>query len=69
MIESPLIQELTDESAQRIILRVLAARFGPVPDEVAERVRSASGDDELDAVIDKAVMCADLESFCQSLED
>ena len=69
MIESPLIQELTDERAQRAVLTVLDTRFGFVPDEVADRVGSVSGDEELEALLKDAVKCPNLESFCQSIED
>lgn len=75
MIESPLIQELFDErlrevvteniraTVQQNILAVLEARFGEVPGDVAEPIRSIVDEGRLNALVRSAASCPDLEAF------
>jgi hypothetical protein len=67
MIESPSIQEIIDQTMQkmahRYILRVLEARFGQLPAEVSEEVNAVSEEDQLQDLLDFAVLCPDLASF------
>jgi predicted transposase YdaD len=71
MFESPLIQELlvqrSQEVKQQAILRFLAARLGPVPDDVANALRAIDDEQELDSLIDDSALCPDLEAFRQRL--
>ena len=75
MIESPLIDELFAEKAREIscqtasrnVLTILETRFGAVPDEVADQVRSVADDDRLTDLVRKAASCHDLESFRDAL--
>ncbi len=67
MIESPLIEELvaenTRETMQRAILAFLDARFGAVPQDLADQIRAVSEEDRLSDLVRKAGSCGDLESF------
>lgn len=63
MIESPLIQELVVERMHKDILRVLAARFGPIPPAVASALQTIQDEAKLDDLIDWAARCPDLEAF------
>ena len=75
MIESPLIQELLEqrskqvrnEAGQHHIVRVLAARFGSVPDDLIQTLHAIRDDQKFDVLIDCAVLCPDLEAFRQRL--
>jgi hypothetical protein len=55
MIESPLLKEVEKrgrmEGARRVILLFLAARFGPLPEELSAKVRSIKGERGLDVLI------------------
>jgi hypothetical protein len=66
-IESPLIQEVVEEVvAQRVhkaILRVLATRFGSVPQDIEAAVRAVQDESRLDQLVDWTVLCPDLEAF------
>ncbi len=46
--------------AQEIVLRVLEARFGPLPPPVAERVRQTDNQSTLDALVVRAATAASL---------
>jgi hypothetical protein len=67
MIESPMVQELlaenTQQTAHRIILNVLEARFGPVPGEVSAALRRKVDETALDALAKLAGSCPDLDAF------
>jgi hypothetical protein len=63
MIESPLIQELLAERMQKDILRFLAARFGPIPQEVATSLQAIQNETKLEDLADWAGRCTDLEAF------
>jgi hypothetical protein len=75
MIESPLIDELFDELfAERLaegrhesILEVLKARFGEVPAELENRIRSVQDKDALTHMTRSAAACRDLAAFQKSL--
>lgn len=63
MNESPLIQELMAEKLQDAILRILKARFGDVPSDLVEYLRAVTREKKLNALIDKAAVCRNLEAF------
>ena len=63
MIESPLIREIVAEGRQKDILRILRTRFGPVPPEVEAEVKSILDETVLDAAIELAASCPDMEHF------
>lgn len=79
MIESPLIQELVEEAEARgkavgrtegkaegkheAILTFLRARFGVVPDELAEAVTAIREERVLDTLLTHAARCRNLTSF------
>jgi hypothetical protein len=67
MIESPLIQEMmaknTAQTMHKDIVRVLARRFGSVPEEVAAAVRTIYDESKLEELVDEAASCSDLEGF------
>ena len=67
MIESPMLREILAENTQqtthRHTLRLLEKRFGPVPAEVSAAVRLTVDEMALDALLDLAATCPDLDSF------
>ena len=67
MIESPVLQEFVHEAVaearQRDILRVLGARFGAVPQEIAAALRSVQDEAKLDELVDWASRSPSLEAF------
>jgi hypothetical protein len=67
LLESPLIQELLEEKLrevrQAVLLRVLQARFGPVPQDLADRVRAIQDVEFLWSLLDPAVVSPDLDTF------
>jgi hypothetical protein len=71
MIESPLIREMmaknTAETRHKDILRVLARRFGPVPEQLGVAVRAVHDESKLEELLDEAASCLDLESFQKRL--
>jgi hypothetical protein len=79
MIESPLIKEITERAEARgqargatrakqdSILRILNARFKTVPEDVSQRLLAITDLDRLDLLFDRALQCADLESFRSDL--
>ena len=71
MIESPLIKEIVDETKQaakqEAIVEVLQARFGTVPDDFRERLRSVRAEKKLNIFIKHAAQCADLAGFRKRL--
>jgi hypothetical protein len=72
MIESPLIDEIVSEAEVKArhedIIEVLRTRFGAVPSELADRIRSVTSEDGLTQLIRSAAMCKDLEVFGKSLK-
>ena len=71
MIESPLIDEIVSEAVARAchesILEFLRVRFGAVPSELEDRIRSVQGKDDLARLTRSAATCSDLESLSPSL--
>lgn len=71
MIDSPILNELIAEREaqvmQKAVLRLLADRFGPVPVDVAQRVKDVTNADQLMQLISQAGRCPDLEAFRQAL--
>jgi hypothetical protein len=67
MIELPLIQELmaknTAHTMHNVIVRVLARRFGSVPEEMAAAVRTIYDESKLEELVEEAASCPDLEGF------
>ena len=63
MIESPLIQELMAETKHKDILRFLAARFGPIPKDLATALQNIQDTERLDNLVEWAGLCPDLEAF------
>lgn len=67
MFESPLIQEIVTKEVTRVrhdsILRVLKARFRPVPPDLATAVQEIGAAWQLDKLVRYAATCPDLESF------
>jgi hypothetical protein len=69
MIESPLIQEILNEQQQANILRVLRARFGQAADAVLAAVQQRTNPEQLDQLLDFAVLCPSLEAFQERLRN
>jgi hypothetical protein len=63
IIESPLIQEILAENLQETILKLLQAKFGPVPPEVGAKVRDIQDVERLQQVNLSAGVCTDLNAF------
>ena len=67
MIESPLIKELEEEftlkAMHKSILRVLEARFGPVPEDVRTAVQRVVNEPALLEMTSLAARCPDLDAF------
>ena len=63
MIESPWLDDLVCRTRQKDILRILAHRFGVVPPEMAAGLRNVESEESLDALVDWAMTCPDLEAF------
>lgn len=71
MIESPILKELMDErearTMQRVVLRFLKARFETVPTDIKNAIEMTSNRDKLDALVDWAGLCSDIDAFRQKL--
>ena len=71
IVESPLLKEILEDVRQEsrqeghhdLILRLLAKRFGPVPDQLVERVRGVRDEGRLQQLFDLADDCHDLAAF------
>ena len=63
MIESPVLQELLAERSHRVILRVLSARLGAVPPEIATALAAVQDEGKLEELADWAGRCPTLEAF------
>jgi hypothetical protein len=61
-VKERVAKERRDRS-QRILLRFLRARFGPVPPETRAAVQAVEDETRLDALIDLAAQCPDLDAF------
>jgi len=71
MIESPLIQEIMQETVvktlQEAILQMLAARFGAVPPELTGRLNALHDEPLLRKLVRSAATCPDLKTFGEQL--
>jgi hypothetical protein len=67
MIESPVLQRwfLEREVSQLhdLILKKLGGRFAPVPEDVSAAVRVTQDKSRLEALLDAAYTCTDLDAF------
>lgn len=67
MIESPVLIELLEERERecyhRVILQILARRFGAIPEALAAQVHSVQNLDQLKQLINHAIDCPDLDAF------
>jgi len=63
MIESLLIREIVGDRFHKVILKLLATRFGPVSPDLEAEVRSILDESVLDAVIELAAFSPDLKHF------
>jgi hypothetical protein len=68
MIESPLLNNLIAEEVQRNLLQLLEDRFGPVPFDIAQRVKDITNLEHLRQLTSQAGRCPDLDSFRRALE-
>ena len=59
MIESPLIREIVGDRFHKVILKLLATRFGPVSPELEAEVRSILDESVLDSVMELAAFSPD----------
>jgi hypothetical protein len=67
LVRSLLIREIVGERLQKVTLKLLATRFGPVPPELEAEVRSILDETVLDAAVELAAACPDLEHFATEL--
>ncbi|OAI42273.1 hypothetical protein AYO40_00065 [Planctomycetaceae bacterium SCGC AG-212-D15] len=75
MIDSPLIRELTSKAKEegiqagivkarkQDVIRVLSARFGPLPAAISARIEKVPAGVDLEELIDWAARCTDLNAF------
>lgn len=71
MIESPLLRELREEwtaearaeARAEDILRFLEYRFGPIPEAARDAVRATQDPQRLDALLECAARCENLDEF------
>jgi hypothetical protein len=70
MIESPLIEEIVSEAVSEArhdsIIEFLRSRFGAVPSDLEDRIRSVQDKVELACLTRLAATSSDLDSFSQS---
>ena len=55
------------EEAQRAVVEVLEARFGRVPEGLAEEVRREKSLPKLRSLLREAILCATVEGFASNL--
>ena len=67
MLEFPLLERLMSEREveirRRDLLRVLAARFGPISPALDTQLRSVTVQAQLDELLDLAALCPNLDAF------
>jgi hypothetical protein len=61
-------QAAAQAAAQRDVLAVLETRFGEVPRDLADEIRSVADEDRLADLIRKAASCGDLETFGKEIK-
>jgi hypothetical protein len=69
LIESPHVKRLLIRTTQDAIIRLLEARFGPLPREVTLRLRATRSDERLDDILEYAGQCPDVETFHKRLRN
>ena len=71
MIESPLLDRVLAYKERmgikKAIMWLLQSRFGPVPEDLAEKIRSVDDEEQLLSLIQVAANCADFEAFATHL--
>lgn len=67
MIESPVLMQVLAERAHKMILRVLKDRFGPVPKEITDVLKTIQDEERLELLNSLAATCGDFETFRQQL--
>ena len=67
MIESPLLQKMRAETAHKLILEALKARFTSVPPDVARLLREILNEKKLTKLNGVEAKCADLAAFREAL--
>jgi hypothetical protein len=67
MIESPVLIELLNERERdvlhRLVLQLLQARLGPLPEGLAAQVRAVPALDRLEDLFRQAAICDNLDAF------
>lgn len=67
MIDSPILIEFVAERMHKLVLAALTARFGPVPDDIRQSLRTVLDEDRLEALNVVAVLCTDFDAFRREL--
>jgi hypothetical protein len=71
MIESPLLKEVEKrgrmDGFRRAIEKLLALRFGSVPEELSAKLHSIRSERKLEALVGQAGLCAGLDEFQSAL--
>ena len=57
------------EKLKQIVRGILEERFGPVPLEVERKLKGVRDPDQLSQLMTEAVICPNIESFCQNCGD
>ena len=65
--KSLLIRDIVAAKGQKHILRFVRARFGVVPPELEAEVKTIRDESVLDAAVELAASCSDLEHFEKEL--
>ncbi len=60
--------EAARQSAQRSIITFLETRFGVVPRELADEIKSVADEDQLQKLVQTAASCPDLEAFRNTID-
>lgn len=67
LLETPLMQEILAEARHKDLIRILEARFGPVPPNVAAAIKGVWDEGKLTELITTSVLCENLEGFRKKL--
>jgi hypothetical protein len=72
MIESPLPKAIEKQGRLTgrcdALVIFLAARFGPVPEELAVKLRQIKSERKLEALLVQSVHCTDLDAFRAAMQ-